>query len=77
MGNKKYECIPKLMESVCFMCRQTTFTLRFKNVLPENHPSRRQTTVAHTAPSSTDELIKASVQDFIDILVNIIKLSQC
>lgn len=58
MENKKYEYIPELMESVCLMCHQTTFTLRSKNVLAEDHPSRRQATIAHTAPSSTDELIR-------------------
>ena len=58
MENKKYEYIPELMESVRLMRRQTTFTLCTKNVVAENHPSRRQATIAHTAPSSTDELVK-------------------
>ena len=58
MANKKYNYIPELMESVRLMRHRTTFTLRSKNVLAEDHPSRRQTTIAHTAPSSTDELIR-------------------
>ena len=64
MGNKKYEYIPELMESVRLMHCRTTFTLRSKNVLPENHPSRWQTTIAQTAPSSTDELIKSKHSRF-------------
>ena len=57
MENKKYEYIPELMESVHLMHQQTTSTLHSKNVLAEDHPLRRQATIAHTAPSSTDELI--------------------
>ena len=64
MGNKKYEYIPELMESVHLMRHRTTFTLRSKNVLPENHPLQQQTTIAHTAPSSTDELIKSKHSRF-------------
>ena len=71
MRNKKYEYNPELMESVHLMRSQTTFTLHSKNVLPENLPSRWQTTIAHTAPNSTNELLKASVRDCIDILVNL------
>ena len=39
MENKKFEYIPELMECVRFMHHQTTFTLRSKNDLAENHPS--------------------------------------
>ena len=58
MENKKFEYIPELMECVRFMRHQTTLTLRSKNDLAENHPSRQQATIARTAPNSTDELIK-------------------
>ena len=58
MENKKHEYVPELMESVHLMHHQTTFTLCTKNVVAENHPLWQQATIAHTAPSSTDELIK-------------------
>ena len=56
-NKKKYEYIPELMKSVRLMCQQTTSTLHSKNVLAEDHPSQQQATIAHTVPSSTDELI--------------------
>ena len=58
METKSYGYIPELMEGVRLIRRQTTITLRSKTVLAEDHPSRRQATIAHIAPSSTDELIK-------------------
>ena len=58
METKNYGYIPELMEGVRLIRRQTTITLRSKTVLVEDHPSRRQATIAHIAPNSTDELIK-------------------
>ena len=58
MVKKKFEYISELMESVRLMRNDTTFTLRYKTVLAEDHPSRRQPTIAHNAPNSTDEIIQ-------------------
>lgn len=55
---KKYEYISELIESVCVMHINSTSTLHHKTVLEEDHPSQRQPTIAHTTPTSTDELIQ-------------------
>jgi len=64
LESKKYEYIPELIECVHLMRIQSAVALRHKEILAENHPARRQVTIAHTAPTPTDELIRSKRSRF-------------
>lgn len=64
LEEKKYEYIPEIMECVRVMRIQSTVSLRHKGVLSVNQPARRQSTIAHTAPTPTDELVSSKRSRF-------------
>ena len=57
----KYKYIP---EYVCLMRIQSAVTLCHKEILAENHPAQQQITIAHTAQTPTDELIRSKRSRF-------------
>ena len=58
LEEKKYEYISELMEGVRAMRIQSTVSLHYKGVLLENHPAKKQSTIAHSVPTPTGELVQ-------------------
>lgn len=57
LTKKKYEYIPMLIDSVVSQRSNTSSRLKDKVVLHEDHPKRRQSTIANSEPASTSELV--------------------
>ena len=57
LESKKYDYIPELMNNIRLLRSLTTLPLHRKRVLEEDHPARKQSTIAHIAPSPTNELV--------------------
>jgi len=58
LEDKKFEYIPDLMCAIRLLRMHTIVPLCHKRVLEEDHPARKQATIAHVLPRPTTELVQ-------------------
>ena len=58
LESKKYEYIPPLLKAIHAERSTSSYTTKSKPQAPDSHPTKLQSTIAHTIPDTTIVLVK-------------------